>query len=95
MSARKMLAQFTTDQLLEEVVRRRNERKDVGDVQPCDECQHFKTWTESDDPPKAYNPCGLGRRMSFHMPGDGEDIHSGIGFYRRVCVSRLPIEGAR
>lgn len=32
MAPKKLLAQFTTDQLLEEVVRRRNERKDVGDV---------------------------------------------------------------
>jgi len=93
MAAKKLLAQFTTDQLLEEVVRRRNERKDVGDVQPCDECRHFKFWTDTDEAPKDYNPCELGMRMSFHMAGYGEDPHSGIGYYRRVCASRLPREG--
>lgn len=31
--------------------------------------------------------------MSFHMPGDGEDPHHYIGYYRRVCASRLPREG--
>lgn len=95
MAARKILAQFTTDQLLEEVVRRRNERKDVGDVEPCDQCRHFKFWTANLDPPKDYNPCDLGKRMSFHIAGDGEDPHSGIGYYRRVCESRLSREDAR
>lgn len=94
MSARKMLAQFTTDQLLEEIVRRREDRKDIGDVQPCDECRHFKFWIASGEAPKDYNPCELGNRMRFHMAGDGEDPHSSIGYYRRVCVSRSPREGA-
>lgn len=95
MAAKKILAQFTTDQLSEEVVRRRNERKDVGDVEPCDQCRHFKFWTADLDPPKDYKPCDLGKRMSFHMAGEGEDPHSGIGYYRRVCPSRMSREGAR
>jgi hypothetical protein len=95
MAARNVLSQFTTDQLLEEVVRRRNERKDVGDVEPCDECRHFVFWTAAGDVPKDYNPCNQGKRMNFHMPGDGEDPHSSIGYYRRVCASRLPREGGR
>lgn len=95
MAVRKILAQFTTEQLLEEVVRRRNERKDVGDVEPCDECRHFKFWTADSDPPKDYNPCDLGERMSFHIAGEGEDPDSSIGYYRRVCPSRMSREGTR
>jgi len=95
MAPRNVLSQFTTDQLLEEIVRRRQERKDVGDVQPCDECRHFQFWTSSDEAPKDYNPCDLGKNMKFHMAGDGEDPHSSLGYYRRVCASRLPREGAR
>ena len=40
-------------------------------------------------------PCNLGKRMSFHIAAEGEDPHSSIGYYRRVCPSRMSREGTR
>lgn len=80
----KSFAAFTTDELLAEIVRRRNARVDRRPIVPCDQCQHFKTSeTRYDD--DTYNPCSKGHVMSFRMPDSNDDW----GHYRRVCADRL------
>lgn len=87
----KRFAEFSTDELLAEIVRRRNARVSRRPIVRCDQCQHFKTSeTRYDD--DTYNPCSKGHEMSFRMPeaDDGPpDSNDDWGFYRRVCADRL------
>lgn len=85
------LSSFTTDQLLSEVVRRRNETaaKDAADITFCDECVHVRYWTISSEPPKDFNVCSKGHSLMFRMPEDWEGPHGPSGFYRRVCADRI------
>lgn len=82
----KGLAAFSEDELMAELVRRRNARADRRPIVQCDRCKHFKTSeTRYDD--DTYNPCSKGHAMSFRMPDDGPS-DSDWGFYRRVCADR-------
>ncbi|MGZ0026416.1 hypothetical protein [Stenotrophomonas sp. S4] len=90
------LQQFTTDQLLEELVRRRTQKaKDLEGVPSCEDCRHFRYWITTSDPPRTYNPCEKNMTMRFDMPTEWEGPHPGIGYYRRICPHRSPVEGKR
>lgn len=80
------LKAFSTDELLEEIVRRRNVRERRPVESWCDECAHFKTAPKgaADD----YNPCQRGHRMAFWMPQEHEGPAGVFGYYRRVCADR-------
>lgn len=79
------LADFSTDQLLEELVRRRNVREQRRPVDSwCDDCAHFVVKADAGD---GYNPCVRGHRMSFWHLDDGNP-HGEFGFYRRICADR-------
>ncbi len=80
------LAQFSTDDLLEEIVRRTNLNETREPIKPCDECAHFRAWEKEGLSPEGWTCCAKGHAQSFRMPpaigGDN------WGFYRRVCVDR-------
>jgi hypothetical protein len=80
------LARFTTDELIEEIARRRNCRTKALPAQWCDDCGNFKPSDTADD---KYNPCSKGHTMAFYLPQSHEDPHT-FGFYRRVCADRVP-----
>ena len=83
--------EFSTDELLKEIVRRRNARISRRPIVKCEECQHFKPSEKAND---AYNPCSKGRTMSFRMPeaDDGPpDQNSDWGFFLRCCPDRIPV----
>ena len=82
------LSQFSDDQLFEEIVRRRNgdDNGNRGDIQFCDNCEHFIAWDEKTDTPKGYNPCSFGHDLQFRTPIGYENDW---GFFRRVCADRL------
>lgn len=87
-AAAKSFAAFSTDELLAEIVRRRNARVSRRPIVQCDRCSHFKPNPEADD---AYNPCSKGHEMSFRMPeaDDGPpESHDDWGHYRRICADR-------
>lgn len=81
---------FSTDELLAEIVRRRNARVSRRPIVKCDGCKHFQTSeTRYDD--DTYNPCQKGHEMSFRFPeaDDGPaDCNDDWGYYRRVCPDR-------
>jgi hypothetical protein len=79
----KDLAAFSSDELLAEIVRRRNAKASRRPIVRCDQCQHFKTSETADD---KYNPCSKKHVMSFRMPEHETD--DDYGFYRRVCEDR-------
>jgi hypothetical protein len=84
------LKHFTDDQLIEELVRRRNKRRDAGQVEQwCHDCTNFVAWNEADRKgrpmPDDFNPCTKGHKMAFVTP---EDIGDDYGYYRRVCADR-------
>ena len=86
------LREFTTDQLIEELARRRNERSSAKPREWCDDCAHFIPWVDAADTPEAsmpngYNPCEMGHSMRFQMP---EEIDDDYGHYRTVCPDRQP-----
>lgn len=93
MSVPNPLRKFTTDELLAEIVRRRNaiERDNSRIKNWCDDCGNFRCWTESYEPPENYNACGKGHVMKFACPPLGGDPHGPAGFYRTVCPDRIPI----
>jgi hypothetical protein len=96
MKGRALLQQFTTDELLEELVRRRTQKaKDLDGVPSCEDCKHFRFWTNTGDAPRSYNPCAKKMQMSFDMPEEWEGPHAGNGYYRRVCQHRAAVEEAR
>ncbi|WP_300727389.1 hypothetical protein [Pseudomonas sp.] len=79
---------FTDEDLLEELVRRRNAAK--RDYQPakfCEDCMRFRTWGGAGDPPKTYNPCGKKHRMEFHAPASYGQLND-FGYYRAICTDR-------
>lgn len=81
---------FSTDELLAEIVRRRNARATRRPIVRCEDCAHFKTSDTCYDDPE-YNPCAKGHEMSFRMPeaDDGPpEANSDWGHYRRVCADR-------
>lgn len=82
---------FTTDQLLEELVRRRNARIRSTPHDWCHDCAHFKPAPHlSERQLEKYNPCCKQHSMDHWFPQPHEDPHVG-GYYRRVCPDRSPI----
>lgn len=85
------LQAFTTDDLLAEVVRRRNEARYDWERRPvkwCEDCAHARFWTKTMDPPANFNICSKGHKLSFRMAEEWEGPHGESGFYRRVCEDR-------
>lgn len=85
------LRSYTTDQLLEELVRRRNKSAEQRPKRYCDDCSHYVAWVDGKTPaakmPDGYNACSKGHKMLFHAPQDyGDDF----GFYMRTCADRDP-----
>ena len=89
------LAAFSTDELLAEIVRRRNEQRAVEDesLPWCHDCAHFKAWTKDMNPPSSYNPCAKRHRMEFKEPEAWQSPES-FGFFRRVCSDRAALDEA-
>lgn len=84
-----VLDSFTDDQLLEELVRRRNAAKsDRTPARWCEECLNFKVWQKECDPPKNYNPCAKGHEMEFHTPRAWQSPDT-FGYYRVICSDRM------
>jgi len=82
------LSQFSENELLEELARRKNEREKEPQITYCDDCRNFIPWRDRFDlMPDDYNPCRQGHKMKFKMPAYGEDPHE-FGFYRNVCADR-------
>lgn len=88
------LNQFTDDQLLEELVKRRN-GDDAGrrdDITFCDTCDHFVPMAGlSEKQAQGYNPCSFGHDLNFRTPTGYSDE---FGFFRRVCADRLVKEAS-
>lgn len=82
------LRDYSEDELIEELARRKNERIISKPSQWCDQCIHFKTLPEK--APDSANPCAKGHKMQFIGPEDYCDEE--FGFYRRVCADRQEAE---
>ncbi len=81
--------EFSTDELLAEIVRRRNARISRRPIVKCEKCEHFTPSEKADD---NYNPCSKGHTMSFRMceADDGPpDMNDDWGFHRNVCDDRV------
>ena len=79
----KRIAEFTENELIEELARRKNVQVNLDPEKWCHDCAHWK----STDKPSA-NPCTKGHAMQFQMP---EFPDEGGGFYRHICVDRKDI----
>jgi hypothetical protein len=76
------LSDYTTDDLLAELVRRRNAEREAAPIERwCHDCTQFKCNPKAGD---KYNPCQKRHEMSFHLPEDRESPEDS-GFYRRAC----------
>lgn len=86
---------FTDEQLIEELLRRRNDaRTKAPPDRWCEDCAHFTTWSEEERKgpmPEDFNPCTKGHKMQFQMPDDDYLFDAPYGFFRRICVDRTPI----
>lgn len=85
------LRKFSTDALLEEMIRRANNQPIKKPEDWCHDCMHFEAWLDKVPSPRAdcqetYNPCTKGHTMRFMVPEELDEEH---GFYRRVCADRL------
>lgn len=82
------LASFTDEQLLEELIRRRNARTVATPKHWCHDCRNFVAWDEvrrKGEMPDDFNPCTKGHEMKFIVPQEIGDEH---GFYLSVCADR-------
>lgn len=79
------LSNYSDDELIEELAKRRNARETERPVRWCENCEHYKTWAKDSDPPDSYNPCSKKHKMHFRVP---EQIDDEYGYYRRVCADR-------
>lgn len=80
---------YTTEQLIEELARRANQRETKKPRAWCEDCKRFVPWNDGPTPhlpmPEKYNACSAGHEMKFVAPeGYGDDY----GFYRTVCKDR-------
>jgi len=82
----KGLSSFTTQELLTEIERRIEVKRDRTPIKPCDECAYFVPWSNISECPKTYNPCSKGHSMSFRLPKDYQSTD--WGFYRPGCKDR-------
>lgn len=86
------LKKYSNDELLEELVRRRNARTRKTPERWCHDCKHFRAWIKPGDPPSAWSVCSKGRKTSFWTPQDmNEAVGEEFGYYRRVCADRDPV----
>jgi hypothetical protein len=87
------LQKYSDDELIEELARRRNDRKvTYRDVcHWCDDCGNFVPWKSSQEVPVNYNPCGKKHEVKFMYPEVDGDPHADHGFYRLVCADRMVI----
>jgi hypothetical protein len=84
----KPFSHFSTDELLAEIIRRRNARATRGPIVQCDKCAHFVP-SETEYANDAYNPCAKKHEMSFRMPDpEAGPLDDDWGFFRRVCADR-------
>jgi hypothetical protein len=84
-------SRITTDELLAEIVRRRNARLSRRPIVNCDSCWHFKA-DDRDGQHDDYNPCMKGHKMSFRMPemdNGPPEANEDWGFYRNCCADRV------
>lgn len=82
------LKRFSTQQLLEELVRRQNVRTHAKPEAWCHDCRHYETWADKPrrgECPDDFNPCTKGHAMLFVVP---EEIDDDFGYYRNVCADR-------
>lgn len=79
--------EFSTDELLAEVVRRRNARISRRPIVKCETCDHFKPCEKADE---QYNPCSKSHEMKFRLPeaDDAPDANDDWGFHRHCCPDR-------
>lgn len=84
------LENYTDNELLEELVRRRNIAADEKPKQWCEDCKNFVCWTEKNDPPDGYNPCSKKHEMKFFMP-ECPAVEA-CGFYRTICSDRHSVQ---
>jgi len=83
----RLLKEFTTFQLMEEVTDRLRDAESSEIMNWCDDCAHFKP---KDDASDKYNPCLKKHALQFHAPLDmGEVSEGNYGFYRLVCLDRV------
>ncbi len=83
----KLLKQFSIDELLEEIVSRRNIEKKQIPKNFCDECEHFPFGCAPEN-----NYCKKGHKMKFLVPDDYRAIELGEwGCYKNICKDRLKI----
>lgn len=85
------LSKYSEDELIEELARRKNDRKlvHIKDVRYwCDDCANFVPYVKSNDVRLSYNPCKKKHRMEFSYPEKDGDPTEGYGFYRLVCADR-------
>jgi hypothetical protein len=88
------LRRYSTEQLVDELARRRCEQTPVRPQHWCDDCAHFVAWgdVERADPllqmPEGFNPCTKAHKMSFRTP---VDFSEDWGFYRRGCGDRSTV----
>jgi hypothetical protein len=81
------LAEFTTEALLAELLRREDAKPRRRPKRWCDNCRHFKTSPKAGN---AYNPCQKGQKMDFLAPQDHSDLDdTSWGFYRIGCIDRI------
>jgi len=83
------LEDFSEDELIEELARRRNARQVSKPDRWCCDCANFRYWKGRGEPPDDYNPCQKKHVMEFVVPEDYCD--EDYGYYRRVCADRTEI----
>ena len=84
------LRDYSTDQLIEELARRRNIRDTMNPKHWCHDCTNFVAWLDKVPEPREtcpdnYNACTKGKVMKFKAP---EEIGDEWGFYLQVCEYR-------
>ena len=74
-------SEFSDDELLEEIVRRKNgdDEGARGDIKFCDNCEHFVVWEGNKAPPEKYSPCAFSHDVKFRVPVGYSDEW---GFFR-------------
>ena len=83
----RLLQEFTTFQLMEEVTNRLRDAEVSEIMNWCDNCAHFKPSDKAND---KYNPCSKKHAMQFHAPDSmSEAVGGEFGFYRLVCLDRV------
>lgn len=86
------LVRFTEDELLAELVRRRNATDIAKPEHWCHDCAHFEPWDarprKSRTMPEDFNACSKGHAMRFVVPEGCPDAQDDWGFYRTVCADR-------